>query len=256
MSFLDEQELTRREFGLTLFSNLRETHLLLRRDSDSSRLIDRACTKKEAWHFSDRLPELIEERLGSPPRSESDAIKLLNSGVKLQSDSKSTEIQVIAEYGIGRALYELKMFHFAEQEFRTIFSPRTQFQPKGLAFAVLECLNVIHRNHPPILEDKTVSQLITALTLPTLSLQDREIAWEALIQALAMNPKNSLGNRSKEFTQAFHGAGLYQDVAQFIITANQQNNKELVRVANDFFERLKKKTHSDEKKDAYQILLQ
>jgi tetratricopeptide (TPR) repeat protein len=110
----------------------------------------KSCTEEENWFYGTSVTAFVREKLGPVPKDFKSASESMVSSYAVKMGASVPEVASLADYRLGRAFYELKLMHLAEQTFIGLLASYPPGTPgtQAIKIAALACLNRIHRQYP------------------------------------------------------------------------------------------------------------
>ncbi|MGE0616509.1 MAG: hypothetical protein AB7P04_12815, partial [Bacteriovoracia bacterium] len=102
-----------------------------------------ACTPQEKWVFTAKIPSAIRTRFEDFLAGKATKIQAIAESSGVREAAKTEETLALALYWKFRSLYDVSMFHFANDGFSRIVAQPTTKENIGIQVAALGCLNRI-----------------------------------------------------------------------------------------------------------------
>ncbi len=111
---------------------------------------ENACDGSEGWTYSASVPEEAQNEFGKMLTDPSAIYNGFQGAIHFMYSNHALELATLGEYWVSRSLLNAKLVPLAHRGFNAIVSKPSHPKIIGIQLAAMECLNILHRNHPSL----------------------------------------------------------------------------------------------------------
>lgn len=196
----------------------------LRASSSTTYSVVHPCSAQEQWDFEKHFSNV-------PVQAQNDFILYLEGKTKpMDGFSKASKLRAVyqdgklvskfADYWMARSLLDANLEDLAVERFNSLIESTVPKYIEPIQIAAIECVQVVHRNHPYLTLSKQAE-----LKLPAFSAGP--VIWEAAMQSyLSHFSEKTAPPHLKSLVKFFKGSGVYEDLANVLNFIQEKKNGE------------------------------